>query len=514
MGTFTMDWNMASLPITSLVTSSSCPPEVTTITVVTNDADKTVTPGAVMASWSRDITNLSYGSINRGNTISVHGFAKYKVTATCGTSSSITTLTINIPAPHIASVSAPFCKEDCKVDVYGSGFVAANADLANYNSSYTWYGTSFYYYVNAKCNPNQGLYFGGYFKWISDTHIQLEISGTPGPISLNLQNQPSVDAGGGGTDCMNNAATITSSLTQFAVNNGLVLVSDQYNSTVTISDTTGTVLGTISSGQSLSPIITTDAVYATADYTDSQGNFIYGVAKFDLKTRTTTRIQLQAPGYYPTMIAQTSDGVVYVLARNNDRSRGMLLRLDGNTFTMVASADGYTSIEVQGTRVLWTVPSSDHVSSLVYIYNSATNTLENVYPLALPADTLLALNGGGLLAYHIGSTQAVYLDSHGFFQDGVVTVPQGLLLPQRGLVTLKDGSLSAVVGMTDGTIYGIKVVASAPAYVQLNAITTLQTTAKDPMQLYNGQAIGYVQGSGILATNGDPVSSGPSITHF
>ncbi len=495
-----MDWSQAAMPVPNLQASPSCPPSAVTITIATNDWDKTVTPGATMASWSPDPTHLTYGTINRGSTISVHSFATYIVTAICGTSSDSTQLTMVIKAPTITSVSPKYCKSYyCIVDVYGSYFVGTN--YLTWGGSYTEYGTSAYYYSSTPCTPNWGFYFGGPFKWISDTHIQINVGGEVGDNRLNLINDPSADVGGGGTACQDKAFASVSPISNYASAHDIsVMTWAQDGAFAIFRESTNTLLlnGLVGSGM-FAPIVTADAVYAPSIANQ-------GVVKIDLQTLAVSFISI--PGYNATMVAAIPGGGVYALARYaGDQEYASLFRVDSGTAFDVASADGYTSIETTGGRIFWTVPGQDRATSLVYGYNEATFKVDTINALSVPADSLVALNGGGLLAYHIGDTQAAYLDAHTYQQDGIVTAPAGLLLANRGLVTLQSGELVAVASLTNGNIVSLTVTAPNGT---LSLNTTVLQNIPMPEQLYRGFSFEYLStGSSLLtyAKPGSPVAA-------
>ncbi len=480
-----MPWSSATMPLPGLTGSSSCPPASTTVTVLTKDTTNAVVAGAQLASWSADSTNTTYGTINRGNAFSNNRFNTYTVTATCGTATASTTLTISDPAPTIGSLNPMTCKGSCTIDVTGSGYIGFNNPSGAQNG---WDGTLYATSLGA-CPTTQPTLTGS-STWFSDTHIQILASNTGvGSWNLSLINQTTADNTGGGWVCQANAYVHTAMVSSTASAHNVTASTNSTTGALVIQTNGGkSTLGSFNLGRGAdSPIVTADAVYAVSPANHS-------IAKFDLASNVLSYIQ--TPGYNPAMVVQTLLGGVYTLATvDGQNSLGALLRVDGAYAISVASADGFTSIETSENRVLWTVPSKDKASSRVYAYNADTSKIEAINTLSRPADTLVALPGGGLLAYHVGDSQASYLDSESFAEDATVSFSAGLLLPNRGLVNLPSGELVAAVGMTDGTISSVGVVVNQPAYTTLTSKSTVLADGIKPDQLYSGFSIVFPSNS-------------------
>jgi hypothetical protein len=131
----------------------------------------------------------------------------------------------------------------------------------------------------------------------------------------------------------------------------------------------------------------------------------------------------------------------------------------------------------------------------VYAYNTDTEKVEAINTLSRPADTLVALPSGALLAYHVGDTTASYLDAASFAETGTVSFSTGLLLPNRGLVTLPSGERVAALGLSNGTIASVDVVSSASTFAALAPKSTVLADGIKPDQLYSGFSIVFPSSS-------------------
>jgi hypothetical protein len=460
-------WRNDVTAIPNLTAPAGCGPQNVMISIVTNDsANYTFNP---LASWKQDQTNATYGWIARGSAFSPNGFNTYTMTATgtgtCQNQTATAQVHIENPPPTIDALVKPVVTkvqyDPITITSTPGSFVNQNFNFNN--SAYIYFGGTTFEFDQSPCNStvvNPSTTAGGYGQWIDARTMIISSAEYPGIYSLHLNNAPSIDGTGGGSACQSNYLWSTAPISEYAAKNGIIAYADPYGGSLILwKDGGKTLIGQFDIGADFrSPIVTDDAVYAASPENRA-------IAKVDLSTMAISFISTPnfVPMYLTEVKTSSNQSQIFVLANQGYGNggytlySGSLLQLVGGSFQVVASADGFNSIETVGDKVFWTASTYDRTSFWIGAYSTTTQQLSALNPLPAYADTLVAVPSGGALAYHIGDSTAFYLDATGLPNSQTVSFPLGLLVPNRGLVTLQNEPTQAAVAMTDGTIAAVDV---------------------------------------------------------
>jgi hypothetical protein len=465
-GAINVDLN-GTLAITSsnLTASSSCPPASVAFTVVPVSTDTAHASGSTFASWAADTTNATYGNILGGNALLEDNTNTFTATATCGSSVSKTTLTVNDVAPVLTSISPTTVKSSSTsttFDLIGTGF-SAQSSTQNLTQ---WFGTLALGHSGG-C-PTTHNKPGGGTAWISPTHIQQFLSGNvnTGTYSYVVYNAPTAAGTGGGWACLANAFTVTANAIT-GTGNAMVIV-DPGTSTGASPSTAGTA-ATGTATVVKNGAVTKLALAANSGNPVAQGNLVFvpnqaahTISQIDTDAATPTVSTIPTGAEYaPAIVAADANNVLVAATAtatsdanstataNGDPSQGAILTLRNGYLTKLADAPYFDDLAIQGQNVLWISTPKGSTTAQVHMI-ALTGGPEKVVQLTQHADSLKVMADGTLLAYHVGDTKALVLDPFTLLTRGSVSFTKGLYGFSGDYATLADGSIGKVAVSQDG----------------------------------------------------------------
>jgi hypothetical protein len=445
--TFTLNLNGSqALTSANVTASSSCPTSAVTFTVVTTGTNSTTVGSAMLASWTKDSTGATFGTLNAGNSFTQDKIGTYKVTATCGAATSTSTLTVKDIAPTVASVTPATVKAtgSTTFDLIGTNFSANNTS----SSLQQWQGTTALSQFGACPTTEPSGVTSG---WISATHIQSGITSnnsTLGSWSFSVMNQPTTAGNDGGWACLPNAYNVTLS--------GMVVITG-VNAYLVVSPGTSTQQGSMSVFSN-NGFATNFTLGYGAGAPVLHGNLVYvpnkydhSVSMIDLSSMTQSAISTGAE-YAPVMMTEGKYGVYVYSELASDSTHGAIqsLNSDGLSFTKVIDANRAEDLKVTAAnQLMWPVENSDGTSDIhTYSLNSAS---ESVAHISHPVDSLNQLSVGTILAWKTGQPQLVTLDTESFSETGNLSLEEGIWGMSGDYASLANGNIGKVAVTMSGS---------------------------------------------------------------
>jgi hypothetical protein len=445
------------LQVDTLVTASStCPPSAVSYTLASPaGSDTTVTGPSVLASYVADSSGKTNGTLNAGNAPRHDGGNTYTFTATCGSATSSSAVTVLAAVPTVSSATPDTIKPTGgSITFTGNNFTANNSRVA------TEYQGTMVASMPGDC-PTSDLPVGDFAgsTWQDATHIIWGFSANNGGVPLGPQNvstyNPPTEAGNdGGQGCTANVYTVTATgmivhgqlVISFNPENGLLKIANKDNGAVIYSYDLG-VRKTMEDVAKNSMEVAGNNVFLTEPLKHS-------IAVVDLATGNLNHIA--TPEFAPIALAAGSDSTIYAAAINvSDPNHGGIYRIPENgSVTKIASADGVTSLAISGSHLLWTASSQDGTTTRVNVFDLNSSSASQ-FAISLSADKVAVLADGSVLAYHSGSTKATpasVLDIDSHKESGTVTFAGGILgVNADGMVALTNGDIGTATIHSDAT---------------------------------------------------------------
>jgi hypothetical protein len=445
-GAINVDLN-GTLAITSsnLTASASCSPASVAFTVVPVSTDTAHSSGSTFASYAADSTGDTYGNILGGNALLEDNTNTFTATATCGSSVSKATLTVNDVAPTLTSVSPTTIKSSpgsYTFDLFGTGFSAQSAT----QNLTQWFGTTSILTLGT-CPTTRPPGLGG-DAWISSTHIQSSLS-TGGGLTVGtwhyiVYNAPTAGGTGGGWACLANAFTVTANAIT-GTGNAMVIV-DPGTATGASPSTAGTA-ATGTATVVKNGAVTKLALAANSGNPVAQGNLVFvpnqaahTISQIDTDAATPTVSTIPTGAEYaPAIVAADANNVLVAATAtatsdanstataNGDPSQGAILTLRNGYLTKLADAPYFDDLAIQGQNAVWISTPKGSTTATAQVHMIAlTGGPEKVVQLTQHADSLKVMADGTLLAYHVGDTKALVLDPFTLLTRGSVSFASGL----------------------------------------------------------------------------------------
>ena len=429
-----------SLAITAfnLTASTSCPPRSVAFVVVPVTTDTAHAPGSTLSSYSADNTGATYGNILGGNALLEDNTNSYKVTATCGSSVSNTTLTVNDVAPTLTQVSPTTIKHSDPGTTFtltGTGF---SAQSATQNPS-QWQGTLAAWYLGT-CPTKEPTIDEGVV-WLSPLQIQQSVSGGigVGTFSYYVVTAPTASGTGGGWACLN-AFTVTANIIVGTGNGQAHVVVDPTAGSATVVKNGATTQFKVGSGAG-SPVAQGDLAFVP-------NQAAHTIIEIDTDAMSSQTISTGAE-YAPVLVAAGPSSVLIAATLNGDASQGAILALRSGYVEKLKDAPYFSDLAISGANMLWTSTPKGSTTSEVH-QMALSGGPEMVAQLKQSVDSLKIMADGTLLAYHVGDATALVLDPFTLAERGSVSFSGKLYGFSGDYATLSDGSIGKVAVNADG----------------------------------------------------------------
>jgi len=459
-----------ALTASSVTASASCPPSAVTLTVATTDSVKTTT-GGLLASWTADSTNATFGTISGGNTFSQNSYNTYTVTAKCGAVTSNTAiLTVTDPKATLTSISPTTVKSTSSYTQ--NWYTNDNSYMTgNWNSlSNQWYGTEAG--VTDLCSHINASSWsvGASTAWISPDQVQGQYArnGSPtGSYAAAVNNPATASGTGGGWTCIDGALTVTANTSVVVGENTLAIVD---LGTKTKAGTLNVITNGVTKSYPLGlgagePVAMGSVVYVPN---------MYGHTISVLDTDSNQMASIATGADIAPVVMATDGKNLYIAAElSGDAARDGIFRLEtDNSLTKLASADGFTGLAAQGGRVFWTVTTE------LNILDTATGAQHSV-PLSSNADSVAVLTEGSVVVWQTGEKNVSLVDTATLREAGTTSFAKGILNYHDNAFALADGTVDSL--------------AASGSKLTWNPLGTFAVE-----DIYNGFAITHAKGAASL----------------
>jgi hypothetical protein len=419
-----------------LTASSSCSIGVVTFTLAPTNGQTATAGNAVLAKLTADPSGASYIFIDTGNAVTQSNVGSYYFTATCGSSTSTSTLTVTAAVPTISSVTPNVCAPSgCSMNATVTNGEAGNNPTGGCPTQFcgTVYTTSL-----GACPTTKPTLIAS-STWVSPTVIVISSPGpnaSLGSWNVSVINYATSIGTDGGWTCTASIYTITA--TGHALSGGAEIAVNPETGMATILQN-GTVTATFNLGVGArTPVITADRMYVMQP---SQKM----IAVIDPASKQLSSLSLGA--FVPTDLVSDPAGNVYALANDAENPGHTAIFGIGTGFPVkIAEADGLTAIAVSGTRLVGVEPSPDGTTTAhVFDLNAAT---EKTFTIGRRADSVKVFTGG-ILAYQAGNSEASMLDLDSLAESGTARFTAGILAVSGDRIALFDGNIFNVAFTAD-----------------------------------------------------------------
>jgi hypothetical protein len=433
----------------SVVTaSSSCPASAVSFVLKSTDTNTSVFGPSRLASYAPDASGATFGSLLAGNAVTEEKIGTYNLTATCGSSSSTSLLTVTAAKPTVFSATPSTCPPTACSFTLNSKDPNYSANNSN-TSGEQWQGTLSDLNRGA-CPTSEPTGYAG-TSWVSPIAINggyTSSGATLGSVNVTVINLPTAVGTDGGWSCTTDIFTVTASGSVVNKTANLVVSYDPESGVAQIIQH-GNITATFNLGKHGNRLILTDdAAYLTQPLANA-------VAKIDLVLHELSSIS--TGDYSPIELAKDSAGNVYAAAvLSTDSKQGAILRVTGGAgVETIAKAAGLgaTSLASVGSRLLWITPSPDGKSTVVVHVLDNNGGTESSVNISRQADHITVLgsgNGNYALVYEGGDTVASVIDLDSQKETGSVTFAGKILATGDSYVALFDGSIGSAAIVPNG----------------------------------------------------------------